>query len=95
MTITILPSSAIFHAIAYNEIKVEKGLATLLEAQNIDGLRPEAYTTDKLQRYFLNYSARNTYIKKAQFHVSVSYKGTEYSHRHLLDVAHKEAMVWT
>ena len=67
MIITIFPSSAIFHAIAYNEIKVEKGLATLLEAQNIDGLRPEAYTTDKLQRYFLNYSARNTYIKKAQF----------------------------
>lgn len=41
MIITILPSSASFHAIAYNEMKVEKGQATLFEVQNIDGLRPE------------------------------------------------------
>jgi hypothetical protein len=88
MIITILPSSANFHAIAYNEIKVEKGQATLLEVQNIDGLRPEAYTTDKLQWYFLQYSARNTYIKKPQFHVAVSCNGTEYSHQQLLDIAH-------
>ena len=39
--ITILPSSASFHAVAYNEMKVEKGLATLLEVQNINGLCPE------------------------------------------------------
>ena len=32
MIITILPSSANFHAVAYNEMKVEKGVATLLEA---------------------------------------------------------------
>jgi hypothetical protein len=30
MIITILPSSANFHAVAYNEMKVEKGMATLL-----------------------------------------------------------------
>ena len=89
MIITILPSSANFHAIAYNEMKVEKGLATLLEVQNIDGLRPETYTADKLQWYFLQYSARNTYIKKPQFHVAVSCKGTEYSHQQLLDIAHR------
>ncbi len=88
MIITILPSSANFHAIAYNEMKVEKGLATLLEVQNIDGIRPETYTADKLQWYFLQYSARNTYIKKPQFHVAVSCIGTEYSHRQLLDIAH-------
>ena len=88
MIITILPSSANFHAIAYNEMKVEKGLATLLEVQNIDGLRPETYTADKLQWYFLQYSARNTYIKRPQFHVAVSCKGTEYSHQQLLDIAH-------
>ena len=41
MIITILPSSANFHAIAYNEMKVEKGVATLLEAQNILGLRQD------------------------------------------------------
>ena len=88
MIITILPSSANFHAIAYNEMKVEKGQATLLEVQNIDGLRPETYTADKLQWYFLQYSARNTYIKKPQFHVAVSCKGTEYSHQQLLNIAH-------
>ena len=81
MIITILPSSANFHAIAYNEMKVEKGQATLLEVQNIDGLRPETYTADNLQWYFLQYSARNTYIKKPQFHIAVSCKGTEYSHQ--------------
>ena len=88
MIITILPSSANFHAIAYNEMKVEKGQATLLEVQNIDGLRPETYTADKLQWYFLQYSARNTYIKKPQFHIAVSCKGTEYSHQQLLNIAH-------
>ena len=49
MIITILPSSANFHAVAYNEMKVEKGVATVLEAQNILGLRPEAFTTEKLR----------------------------------------------
>ena len=88
MIITILPSSANFHAIAYNEMKVEKGQATLLEVRNIGGLRAETYTTEKLQWYFLQYSARNTYIKKPQFHVAVSCKGTEYSHQQLLDIAH-------
>lgn len=69
-------------------MKVEKGQATLLEVQNIDGLRPETYTAEKLQWYFLQYSARNTYIKKPQFHIAVSCKGTEYSHQQLLDIAH-------
>ena len=67
MIITILPSSANFHAIAYNEMKVEKGVATLLEAQNILGLRPENYTPDKLRQFFLDYSSRNTHIQNAQF----------------------------
>ncbi|WP_051220369.1 relaxase/mobilization nuclease domain-containing protein [Prevotella sp. AGR2160] len=89
MIITILPSSANFHAIAYNEMKVEKGVATLLEAQNILGLRPEAYTPEKLRQYFLDYSARNTYVRNAQFHVAVSCKGNEYTHEQLLDIAHR------
>lgn len=89
MIITILPSSANFHAIAYNEMKVEKGVATLLEAQNFLGLRPEAYTTEKLRQYFLDYSSRNTHIQNAQFHVAVSCKGNEYTHEQLLDIAHR------
>ena len=63
MIITILPSSAYFHAIVYNEMKVEMGMATLFEARNIDGLRSEAYTAENLQWYFRIYSARNTYIR--------------------------------
>ena len=89
MIITILPSSANFHAVAYNEMKVEKGVATLLEAQNILGLRPEAFTPEKLRQYFLDYSSRNTHIQNAQFHVAVSCKGNEYTHQQLLDIAHR------
>ena len=89
MIITILPSSANFHAVAYNEMKVEKGVATLLEAQNILGLRPEAFTTEKLRQFFIDYSSRNTHIQSAQFHVAVSCKGTEYTHQQLLDIAHR------
>lgn len=89
MIITILPSSANFHAIAYNEMKVEKGVATLLEAQNILGLRPENYTSEKLRQFFLYYSSRNTHIQNAQFHVAVSCKGSEYTHEQLVDIAHR------
>ena len=89
MIITILPSSANFHAIAYNEIKVKKGVATLLEAKNILGLRQENYTSEKLRQFFLDYSSRNTHIQNAQFHVAVSCKGSEYTHEQLLDIAHR------
>ncbi len=89
MIITILPSSANFHAVAYNEMKVEKGMGTLLEAQNIYGLRQESYTPEKLRQFFMDYSSRNTHIQNAQFHVAVSCKGNEYSHQQLLDIAHR------
>ena len=89
MIITILPSSANFHAVAYNEMKVEKGVATLLEVQNILGLRPEAFTPEKLRQFFIDYSSRNAHIQNAQFHVAVSCKGTEYTHEQLLDIAHR------
>ena len=89
MIITILPSSANFHAVAYNEMKVEKGMATLLEAQNIYGLRQENYTSEKLRQFFIDYSSRNTHIQNAQFHVAVSCKGNEYTHQQLLDIAHR------
>ena len=89
MIITILPSSANFHAVAYNEMKVEKGMATLLETQNIYGLRQESYTPEKVRQFFIDYSSRNTHIQNAQFHVAVSCKGNEYSHQQLLDIAHR------
>lgn len=89
MIITILPSSTNFHAVAYNEMKVQKGVATLLEAKNILGLRPEAFTPEKLRQYFIDYSSRNTHIQNAQFHVAVSCKGNEYTHQQQLDIAHR------
>lgn len=63
-------------------------MAELIEFQYINGLRPEAFTADKLRQYFEDYSSRNTRTKNPQFHVSVSCKGTEYTHRQLLDIAH-------
>ena len=89
MIITILPSSTSFHAVAYNEKKVEKGLASLMEVANMDGLRQEAYSAEAFRKYLEMYSARNTRIQNAQFHVAVSCKGNEYSYEQLLDIAHR------
>ena len=76
MIITILPSSTSFHAVAYNEKKVEKGLASLMEVANMDGLRQEAYSAEAFRKYLEMYSARNTRIQNAQFHVAVICKGS-------------------
>lgn len=89
MIITILPSSTTFHAVAYNEKKVEKGLASLMEVVNMDGLRQEAYSAEAFREYFELYSSRNTRIQNTQFHVAVSCKGNEYSYEQLLDIAHR------
>lgn len=89
MIITILPSSTTFHAVAYNEKKVEKGLASLMEVSNMDGLRQEAYSAEAFREYFELYSSRNTRIQNTQFHVAVSCKGKEYSYEQLLDIAHR------
>jgi hypothetical protein len=88
MIITILPNSTTFHAVSYNEKKVEQGQAFLLEAQNIS-LRPEAFNPERLTQYFEYYSARNTRIQNAQFHVAISCKGDEYTHEQLLEIAHR------
>ncbi|AGB29666.1 relaxase/mobilization nuclease [Prevotella dentalis DSM 3688] len=90
MIATILPSSTTFHAVGYNERKVAKGQAVLLEMKNfgyvgaIDGYSPE-----QLQQYLIDYSARNGHIRKAQFHVAISCRGHEYSQEQLLDIAHQ------
>lgn len=86
MIITILPSSSNFHAVAYNEKKVEKGLAELIYFENIH-LPPETMTPERLRDYMDVYSSQNTRIKNAQFHVAVSCKGNEYSHAQLLEIA--------
>lgn len=90
MIITILPSSANFHAVAYNEHKVAKGDAVLLEMTNIHGIQGfGSYTPQELQNYFLEYSSRNDRIQKAQFHVAISCKGHENTPEQLRQLAHE------
>ena len=45
MIATILPGSADFHAVGYNEHKVYKGVATLREMQNFGGLDTSEHPT--------------------------------------------------
>ena len=90
MIATILPGSADFHAVGYNEHKVSKGLARLIEMRNFGtvGLagRP---TTEELTGYLKKYSSTNSRIRKPQFHVAVSCKGREMTETELLDFAHR------
>lgn len=90
MIATILPSSTTFHAVGYNERKVAKGVAHLLEIKNFGPVEAmERPTPDDLAAYLESYSARNTRIHKAQFHIAFSCKGHENTERELLDFAHE------
>ena len=90
MIATILPGSADFHAVGYNEHKVYKGVATLLEMQNFGGLEASEHPTAKQLVQFLQfYSSQNSRIQKPQFHVAISCKGHEMSEQQLLDFAHR------
>lgn len=90
MIATILVSNPTFHAVEYNQLKVAQGKAELLEMTNFDMLtlgndNPSKY----FQRYLMAYSSRNRHIKNAQFHVSISCKGHEYSFQELVEIAHE------
>ena len=90
MIATILPSSTTFHAVEYNERKVAKGQAVLLEMQNFGYVGAvDGYTPEQLQQYLIDYSARNEHIRKAQFHVAISCRGHEYTQEQLLHIAHQ------
>lgn len=90
MIATILPGSTNFHAVGYNERKVSKGTARLLEILNFERvLNFGPPTPDKLRDYLIEYSERNGRIKKAQFHVAISCKGHEMTEQQLLDFAHQ------
>lgn len=90
MIATILPGSADFHAVGYNEHKVSKGLARLIELRNFGtvGLADRP-TTEELTGYLKKYSSTNNRIRKPQFHVAVSCKGREMTESELLDFAHR------
>lgn len=90
MIVTILPKSATFHAIAYNEKKVSEGRAQLLEMKGISGVASfPGYTPEEMTQFFMDYSARNDRIKYPQFHIAVSCKGTECTYEELLEFGRK------
>lgn len=90
MIATILPGSTNFHAVGYNEHKVSKGVARLIEIQNFGSLGTfHKPTPSELVGYLQKYSSQNSRISKPQFHVAISCKGHEMSEDELLDFAHQ------
>ena len=90
MIVTILPGSSDFHAVGYNERKVSKGVARLLEMQNFGALGTFGKPTpDELVKYLQEYTSRNSRIRKAQYHVAFSCKGHERSESEMLVFAHR------
>ena len=90
MIVTILPGSSDFHAVGYNERKVSKGVARLLEMQNFGALGTFGKPTpDELIKYLQEYTSRNSRIRKAQYHVAFSCKGHERSESEMLEFAHR------
>lgn len=92
MIATILPGSPNFHAVLYNERKVAKGTARLIEIKNfgiledIDSFGKPA--PEELRSYLQTYSERNGRIRQTQFHLAISCKGKEMTEDELLDFAH-------
>ena len=90
MIATILPGSANFHAVGYNEHKVRKGKATLIEMLNIGlGGLDKAPTEADIIASMKAYSSTSQRIQKPQFHVAISCKGQEMTVDELLDFAHR------
>lgn len=90
MIATILRSSSSFNAVEYNEAKVSKGVAELIEIKNFDFLQNTGnVTASNLQEYLINYSSQNDNIKKPQFHLAISCKKDEYDYDELVRIAHQ------
>ena len=90
MIATILPGSENFHAVGYNERKVSKGTAQLLEMRNFGAVGViQPATSDEKVRFLQRYSSRNDRVRKAQFHIAISCKGKEMTEAQLLDFTHQ------
>lgn len=88
MIATILPSSANFHAVLYNERKVAKGVARLIEIKNFKGVGVLSDATpDEKVAYLKEYSSVNRKIQNTQFHLAISCKGHEMTEKELLKFA--------
>ncbi len=89
MIATILPGSTNFHAVGYNDRKVAKGVASLIEILNFGPVGQFGIpTTEEKIAFLQEYTSQNERIRKAQFHVAISCKGHEMTEEELLDFAH-------
>ena len=78
MIATILPGSTNFHAVGYNDRKVAKGVASLIEILNFGPVGQFGIpTTEEKIAFLQEYTSQNERIRKAQFHVAISCKGHE------------------
>lgn len=90
MIAEILSSSRSFSSVDYNERKVSKGVAELLEMKNFGYLQDLGIAdAAAMQKFLKDYSAKNDRIIKTQFHVAISCKGSEHTHVELVKVAHQ------
>ena len=90
MIATILKSSSTFSAVNYNERKVSKGTAELVEIANFGYLlKIGNLSAANLREYLIKYSSLNQNIKNTQFHVAISCKKQDYTHDELIDIAHQ------
>ena len=91
MIAKILTKSATFDAVIYNDKKVMKGVAELLEMRNMGYIESmnASRTTEATRKFFVEYSNQNDRIKYPQFHVVLSCKGHELDKSELLEMAHK------
>lgn len=90
MIVSILPGSPNFHAVGYNEHKVSKGNALLIEMKNID-IPPgsDKISGSDIVRFLQDYSSRNARVCNPQLHVSFSCKGKEMTYDELRGFAHE------
>lgn len=90
MIIKILSSTGTFSAVKYNTNKMNKGEGELMKIENFPNsdnnlnLSPE-----EVKAYLKAHSNTNTRIKNAQFHATISAKGTELDKYQLTDLAIK------
>ena len=90
MIATILKSSSTFSAVSYNERKVSKGTAELVEIANFGYLQKTGnLSASNLREYLMKYSSINQNIKNTQFHVAISCKEQDYTHDQLIEIAHQ------
>jgi hypothetical protein len=90
MIATILKSSSTFSAVNYNERKVSKGAAELVEIANFGYLQKTGnLSASNLREYLMKYSSINQNIKNTQFHVAISCKKQDYTHDQLIEIAHQ------